>query len=71
MARVVDFYGKLPRGIGEALWIFQHELRDCTGAPPAVNPSGLIGRYQAKYFGDKPSAMRRYSVLMWPLQPAV
>ncbi|CCX07922.1 Similar to ATP synthase subunit f, mitochondrial; acc. no. Q06405 [Pyronema omphalodes CBS 100304] len=27
------------------------------GAAPKAKPSGLIGRYQARYFGDKPSAM--------------
>ncbi|KAI5848242.1 mitochondrial F1-F0 ATP synthase subunit F of fungi-domain-containing protein [Tricharina praecox] len=27
------------------------------GPAPAIKPSGLLGRYQARYFGDKPSAM--------------
>ncbi|KAA8908857.1 mitochondrial F1-F0 ATP synthase subunit F of fungi-domain-containing protein [Sphaerosporella brunnea] len=27
------------------------------GPAPVVKPSGLLGRYQARYFGDKPSAM--------------
>ncbi|KAL7275735.1 ATP synthase f chain, mitochondrial precursor [Rhizina undulata] len=40
MSRVVDFYGKLPRG-----------------PAPEVKPTGFFGRYQAKYFGKKPSAM--------------
>ncbi|KAH8150557.1 uncharacterized protein LAJ45_05253 [Morchella importuna] len=39
MARVVDFYGKLPRG-----------------PAPEVKATGLIGRYQAKYFGKETSA---------------
>ncbi|KAL4806422.1 mitochondrial F1-F0 ATP synthase subunit F of fungi-domain-containing protein [Aspergillus unguis] len=26
------------------------------GAAPEVKPTGLIGRYQARYFGSKPSA---------------
>ena len=30
------------------------------GAAPQVKPTGLIGRYQARYFtGDKPSAARK------------
>ena len=28
------------------------------GAAPDVKPSGLLQRYQARYFGKKPSAMR-------------
>lgn len=31
------------------------------GAAPEVKPSGLLGRYQARYFGKKPSAMRTYT----------
>ncbi|KAH0547689.1 hypothetical protein FGG08_000178 [Glutinoglossum americanum] len=40
MSRVVDFYGKLPRG-----------------PAPEVKSKGLLGRYQARYFGRDPSAM--------------
>lgn len=29
------------------------------GAAPEVKPTGLIGRYQARYFGSKPSAARK------------
>lgn len=28
------------------------------GSAPETKPTGLIGRYQARYFGDKPSAAR-------------
>lgn len=28
------------------------------GAAPAVQPKGLLQRYQARYFGKNPSAMR-------------
>src|SRR5579862_8342979 len=42
MSRIVDFYGKLPRG-----------------PAPEVKAKGLLGRYQARYFGKKPSAMRK------------
>ncbi|KAI9781633.1 MAG: hypothetical protein M1839_005850 [Geoglossum umbratile] len=40
MSRIVDFYGKLPRG-----------------PAPEVKAKGLVGRYQARYFGKKASAM--------------
>ncbi|TGZ85451.1 hypothetical protein EX30DRAFT_392797 [Ascodesmis nigricans] len=40
MARVVEFYSKLPRG-----------------PAPAPKAEGLIGRYKAKYFGEKTSPM--------------
>jgi F-type H+-transporting ATPase subunit f len=42
MSRVVEFYGKLPRG-----------------PAPEVKAKGLIGRYQARYFGKNPSAARK------------
>jgi hypothetical protein len=42
MSRVVDFYGKLPRG-----------------PAPEVKAKGLLGRYQARYFGKNTSAMRK------------
>lgn len=29
------------------------------GAAPDVKPKGLFGRYQARYFGKNPSAMRK------------
>lgn len=28
------------------------------GPAPEIKPSGLLGRYQAKYFGKEPSAAR-------------
>jgi F-type H+-transporting ATPase subunit f len=31
------------------------------GAAPAVKPKGLMGRYQARYFGKNASAARKYS----------
>ena len=30
------------------------------GPAPDVKPSGLLGRYQARYFGKNPSAARTY-----------
>ncbi len=30
------------------------------GAAPKVQPKGLLARYQAKYFGEKPSVMRAW-----------
>jgi F-type H+-transporting ATPase subunit f len=33
------------------------------GAAPEVKPKGLIGRYQAKYFGKNPSATRMPTLL--------
>jgi hypothetical protein len=30
------------------------------GAAPDVKPSGLLGRYQARYFGKNQSAARRF-----------
>jgi len=30
------------------------------GAAPEVKPSGLLGRYQARYFGKNASAARRF-----------
>lgn len=30
------------------------------GAAPEVKPSGLLGRYQARYFGKNQSAARRF-----------
>jgi F-type H+-transporting ATPase subunit f len=30
------------------------------GAAPEVKAKGLLGRYQAKYFGKNPSATRTY-----------
>ncbi|GAB1195236.1 hypothetical protein APSETT444_004491 [Aspergillus pseudonomiae] len=29
------------------------------GSAPEVKPTGLIGRYQARYFGKNPSAARK------------
>lgn len=31
------------------------------GAAPEVKPTGLIGRYQARYFGKNPSAARKFN----------
>ncbi|KAI9679282.1 MAG: hypothetical protein M1817_005302 [Caeruleum heppii] len=52
-----------PSGIGEAqdaarmqrVVSFYEKLP--RGPAPEVKPSGLLGRYQARYFGKKPSAM--------------
>lgn len=30
------------------------------GAAPEVKPKGLLGRYQARYFGKNPSVARRF-----------
>lgn len=30
------------------------------GPAPEAKPSGLLGRYQARYMGKKPSGMRQY-----------
>lgn len=32
------------------------------GAAPEVKPTGIIGRYQARYFGKNPSAARKYTI---------
>lgn len=32
------------------------------GAAPEVKPTGIIGRYQARYFGKNPSAAREYTL---------
>jgi F-type H+-transporting ATPase subunit f len=32
------------------------------GAAPEVKPKGLVGRYQAKYFGKNPSATRMFTI---------
>ena len=66
MNRVVDFYNKLPRGTESHPPRLAFRQQDpgaennCfgTGPPSAAKPSGLIGRYRARYFGDKPSATR-------------
>jgi F-type H+-transporting ATPase subunit f len=31
------------------------------GVAPEVKPTGLIGRYQARYFGKNPSAARKFN----------
>lgn len=35
------------------------------GAAPEHKAKGLIGRYQARYFGKNPSAARTYSTEFW------
>ena len=34
------------------------------GAAPEIQPKGLLGRYQARYFGKKPSAARELSYVL-------
>lgn len=61
MARVVEFYSKLPRGNGfpRAVVGPRMVVNFDLGPAPAPKASGLIGRYKAKYFsGDKTSPMR-------------
>jgi F-type H+-transporting ATPase subunit f len=36
------------------------------GAAPEVKPKGLVGRYQARYFGKNPSATRKFQPLCIP-----
>jgi len=36
------------------------------GPAPAVKPKGLLGRYQARYFGKNPSAARTFMLSNLP-----
>jgi hypothetical protein len=39
------------------------------GPAPEIKPSGLLGRYQAKYFGKEPSAAREWLISQfWKFQ---
>ena len=39
------------------------------GPAPEIKPSGLLGRYQAKYFGKEPSAAREWlTSQLWKFQ---
>lgn len=61
MARVVDFYGKLPRGMASLVSRCTRGNFDSvvsTGPAQEIKATGLVGRYQAKYFGKNASAAR-------------
>lgn len=62
MARVVDFYGKLPRGMASPVSRCTRRSLSLTasiGPAEEIKATGLIGRYQARYFNGKNASAAR------------
>ncbi len=41
------------------------------GPAPEIKPTGLLGRYQARYFGKNPSAARMFSIIRAIILPEI